>query len=465
MSDRPNILFLMPDQLRADALGCAGHPVFRTPNIDRLAREGVHFTHAYANSPLCMPARASVISGVYPHNHQIQENAGHLPAEDETFAQLLQRAGYATAYVGKVHAFPDDPGRNLIEQEAYVRARGFDYVHEIPGPGALAKTESYLSRRWRERGLLEVYQQDFARRREDRGAAAWASPLPVEEFPDSYVGAQALEWLRRYEDDRPFFLWVGFGGPHPPFDAPGDYATMYDPATLPDPLPAEEPGPWVPASARERMLAGRQRASTPEMARQRMASYGGKLTLIDDWVGRILDELDTRGLAEHTLVVFWSDHGEMGGDHQRYQKSVFYEPAARVPLLARWPAGGVGASGESKTQPARGCCQALVEQIDLFPTVLEAAGAPPSPRTFGRSLLPLARGETAQTREAVFSELAREVMVRTDGHKYAVNREGRGYLLYDLRADPHEQRNLTGHPDYREVERELRERMLVWLVS
>ncbi|HEV2123968.1 MAG TPA: sulfatase-like hydrolase/transferase, partial [Chloroflexota bacterium] len=301
---RPNVLILMPDELRADSLGAVGHPVFRTPNVDRLAREGVLFANAYATSPLCMPARASMISGLYPHNHQIQENAGHLPVDDETYAQILQRAGYHTAYLGKIHYFPDDPGRNLIEHEAYVHARGFEDVHEVPGPASLTKTESYLTRRWRELGLLELYQEDFQRRRQDRGAAAWASPLPEAEFPDSYIGARAVDWLQAYDDPRPFCLVVGFAGPHPPFDAPEPYASMYDPAAVPNPIPVADLGPWVPNYVRERLQRGSHRHEPPDVAQARMANSGGKLALIDTWIGRILQVLDERGLADDTLVVF-----------------------------------------------------------------------------------------------------------------------------------------------------------------
>ena len=115
MPDRPNILILMPDQFRADTLGCAGHPLYRTPNLDRLAQEGVRFTRAYATSPLCMPARASVMSGTYPHNHHIQGNSGQLPAGDESFAQLVQRAGYHTAYIGKSHFYVHGRGVDMVE--------------------------------------------------------------------------------------------------------------------------------------------------------------------------------------------------------------------------------------------------------------------------------------------------------------------------------------------------------------
>ena len=439
---QPNILIVMPDELRADALGCAGHPVYRTPHVDRLAREGVRFSNCYCTAPLCMPARASMISGTYPHNHGVQVNAGMLPVEDETYAHLLQRVGYATAYVGKAHFGSDGPGRDYEAMEELARRRGFDHVHQIPGPLALAKSDNHLTRRWAEKGLLEAYREDYRRRAADAGAGAWASPLPLEEFADTYVGDRAEEWLRGYEQERPFLLVVGFGGPHPPFDAPEPYASMYDPETMPDPIP---PVPVAEDWERQKRVS-----------HERMANYGGKISLIDDRVGRILAILDERGWTENTLVIFLSDHGEMGGDHGRYHKSVFYEGAARVPFIMRWPA-GLQAGTE---------VDALIEQLDLFATVVEAGGAERSKRAFAKSLLPLARGDAgAERREAVFSELKRGIMIRTGRHKYAVDGEGRGALLFDLEDDPCEQRNLVGRPEAAEIERELREGMLKWLVS
>jgi choline-sulfatase len=448
---------IVPDQLRADALGCAGHPVFETPGIDRLAREGMHFTRAYCNAPLCMPARASVLTGTYPHNHHVQRNAGRVRADEETLAKGLRQVGYRNAYLGKCHYFWDGPGHSLIANEPYMHDLGFDDVHLTAGPRASAHSDSYLTRYWQERGLLDVYKADFERRRAEGGTiAVWPSPLPVEHHMDSYVGARAVEWLQGYEREAPFCLWVGFGGPHEPWDAPGEYATMYDPGTLPAPLPAEEPGEWVPAHARERMLTGRDPRLTAGTCRRILANYGGKIALVDHWIGRILETLDARGLSDDTLVVFWSDHGEMGGDHGRIYKSVFYESSVRVPVLLRWP-GRVPPGVRSN---------ALVEQLDLFATVLEAAGAPPSARAFGRSLLPPRDTDAATApRDAVFGELDRHVMVRTERWKYAVDEAARGYLLHDLESDPTEQRNLLGHPTTKEVEADMRERVLAWLLS
>jgi uncharacterized sulfatase len=240
---------------------------------------------------------------------------------------------------------------------------------------------------------------------------------------------------------------------------------MYDPDAMPDPLPAEAPGAWVPGYVRERTSQRRSANQVPgegrateqarRVARERAANYGGKVSLIDAWIGRILDVLERQGLAENTLVVFLSDHGEMGGDHGRYQKSVFYESALRIPMIVRW----------TSALPAGRTSAALVEHIDLFPTFLEAAGVEPSRRALGHSLLPLARGDVPAVRAAAHSELGGEIMVRTHRHKYAVDRQGRGYLLYDLVADPGEQTNLIGHHDHAALERTLREDLLTWLVS
>ncbi|MFQ5808948.1 MAG: sulfatase, partial [Armatimonadota bacterium] len=164
---------------------------------------------------------------------------------------------------------------------------------------------------------------------------------------------------------------------------------------------------------------------------------------------------EQRGWLDHTLVVFWSDHGDMAGDHGRLSKSVFYYGSERIPLIVRWP-------GQI---PAGRTSEALVENIDVFPTLLEAVGAEPSTRALGRSLWPVLRGETEQHREAVFSEVNDTTMIRTAQFKYAMDAEGDGFMLHDLAADPEERTNLIGRPDSVEIERELRDQMLRWLAA
>jgi choline-sulfatase len=446
MAAKPNILIIMPDQMRADCMGCAGHPQIRTANLDRLAAEGTRFANAATTAPLCMPARASVISGLYPHNTGLWRNAGQLPADDETFFHHLQRAGYHTAHVGKSHYYSHRswPGRrHLREAEGYMHARGLETVHETTGPWATVGMPSYMTDAWAAKGLYETFRQDYAdraRHRREHGGVdvVRPSPLPVEDYLDSYVGGQAVRFLSEYDEQCPWCLFVGFPGPHEPFDAPGRYATMYDPADTPPAV-----GPPQDLDALPEAIRGRQEFQAvagldPDTIAAIRANYYGKITLIDEWVGRMLDACRRRGWLDELVVIVWSDHGEMAGDHGRLYKSTFYEASLRVPLLVRWP-GRV---------PAGKTSDALAEVADVFPTCLAAAGCEPSPRALGRSLLDA--GDGGALRDAQLSEVANasglSFMAATRRHKYAADQAGRGFMLFDLDDDPHELHNLIADP-------------------
>ncbi len=450
-TDRPDILVLMTDQQRGDCLGCAGHPVVQTPNMDRIAAEGVHFTGCCTTAPLCMPSRASFVSGTYAHNHGLWNNAGRLPAHDETLFHHLQRGGYRTAHVGKSHYYVHGPV-HMREWEPYMHARGLDRVHETTGPYATVRTESYMTDEWQHKGLLEAFRDDYQKRRET-AAAVWPSPLPVEDFLDSYIGRQAGHMLQTYDEDKPLCLFIGFGGPHPPWDAPGEYATMYDPDDMPAPIPAAEPREWLSDSAREYLLRRRQDQLSEADFRRMAANYFGKISLIDHWIGQILEAQGRRGRLDDTVIVFWSDHGEMLGDHGRLSKSVFFESALRVPLIIRWPG----------QMPAGLKCPQLVQEIDVFATLLEGLGLQPSERALGRSLWPVIRGGTQERDAEVLSEVGDHTMIRTQRCKYVVDDHGEGVQLYDLAEDPQELTNLCGRDDMRQVEAEMRDRLLRFL--
>ena len=343
-----------------------------------------------------------------------------------------------------------------------MHARGLDYVHETTGPWATVRTDSYMTDRWQELGLLRTFREDYRKRRvygQQGEIAVWASPLPEEEVLDSYIGRQAVKFVEKYEENKPVCLFVGFGGPHEPWDAPGRYATMYDPAQVPPAIPANKLQAWNPPSARaHEELWGRPELSEDAIRRLR-ANYYGKISLIDHWFGEILSAFERKGWLEEALVVFWSDHGEMAGDHGRLHKSVFYEASVRVPLILRWP-GHIEAGGIRDT---------LVASIDVFPTLLEAVGAEPSQRCFGRLLWPALDRPEHRHRDAVFSEIAphghKNMMVRTERYKYAIDETGSGYVLYDIMEDPTEATNLIGREDVRPVEREMRERILTFLAG
>jgi len=450
--ERPNILIIMPDTHRADALGCV-NPTVKTPNLDRLAAAGTNFTHCCTVSPLCMPARASVVSGCYVHEHHMWANRGQLVENDETFFHHLQKAGYQTAHVGKSHYYSHG-GVNMHDWEPWMHARGIDYVHETTGPWATVKTDSYLTEYLAEHGLLETFREDYRKRVKDQFRSTWPSPVPAEHHPDSYVGAQSIEFLEKHTDGRPWCMFVGFGGPHDPWDAAGEYATLHDPADMLPAVPAEPVPGTLSDRAKEHLLRHRIENPTAEEVAKLRAMYAGKVALIDHWIGEILDAVERRGETENTLVIFWSDHGDFTGDHARIHKVAFYEGALRVPLIVSWP----GRYAEGATSDA------LVENIDVFPTILEAAGCEPSARSSARSLVPLATGATTEGRDVVLSEVAdvvgRTMMARTRAHKYAMDEFGEGYMLFDLANDPEEQTNAIGRPCKRDVEAGMRELLL-----
>jgi len=452
--DKPHILILMPDQQRADCMSCAGHPTIKTPNMDRLAEQGTRFAQATTVSPICMPARTSFANGLYPHNHGMWANAGEMLDEDETFFQLLQQAGYFTAHVGKAHLYVhEQKTRDLRDREPYMQARGFDYVHETTGPHASCVTASAMTDEWQKKGLWQTFQEDYLERGKAQGGLVRPSPLPVEDYLDSYIGRQAAEFVDGYDESNPLCLFVGFAGPHEPWDAPGAYASLYDPADTPEPIPATA----LPDDCPD-WLRGKRDFSTcpPEVLRQTpaiRANYYGKISLIDHWIGEILAAFAAKGWLDDLLVVFWSDHGEMVGDHGRLYKSTFHESSVRVPLVVRWP-GKI---------PANTVSNALAEIIDVFPTLLEAAGCEPSRRCLGRSLWPALRDPGEQIRDFQLSEIdngERHIMIRSRTRKYVVDDQCRGYMLYDLENDPHEQTNLIHDGRHAEMEAEMREALL-----
>jgi len=448
----------MPDQLRADSLGCAGHPNVRTPNIDRLAAGGMRFSQATTVSPICMPARASFANGLYPHNHGMWTNRGEMPANGETFFQILQRAGYCTALIGKSHFYEHHQGMHMREREAYMHARGFDHVHETAGPYAACYTRSYLSDDWQRKGLWERYKQDYQERRDGRGGMVRPSPLSEADFMDSYIGQKSVEFVHAYTQSQPLCLFVGFGGPHPPWDAPGKYASMYDAADMPQPIPIPEssktlPG-WIRSKKDFQVWSDDVVANTGEIR----ANYYGKVSLIDYWVGEILEACSQRGWSDDLLVVLWSDHGEMLGDHGRFSKATFHEASVRVPLILRWP----------EQIPANTETQALTEIIDVFPTILEVAGCDPSDRCLGRSLWPIIQDPQAEIRKFQLSEIEngeRNTMIRSRDRKYVVDEQAGGFMLYDLENDPHEQNNLIATGEGINLEDEMRTALLERLVE
>ncbi|RKU19571.1 hypothetical protein C6500_10380 [Candidatus Poribacteria bacterium] len=453
----PNILLLMTDQQRWDAMSCSGDWV-QTPNLDRIAGEGIRFTNCVTTSPVCIPTRLSLATGLYPHNTHVWNNMNHqMPAETPTWMQAVRDAGYRTSLFGKTHLHPHSG--DLREREGLMNAYGLDDVNEIGGPRASANVRSHMTAMWEEKGLWEAYRADYRERFSTKPYLVRPSTLGLEDYADVYVGQQAKRYLQNYERDKPWCCWVSFGGPHEPWDTPEPYASMYDPKDMPPAVPR----PFVEKRPRGHLDRAMQRMNPAfepgEIGRLR-ANYAGNVTLIDDQIGEILDAIEARGELENTIIVHTSDHGEMNGDYGLIYKSNFLNGAVRIPLLVRTPNG----SG-LQTPPTGTICESPVEWIDIGPTLVELAGGELAHRQFGKSLCPVLTEPEATHRDFAISEIEGEIMVLNREWKAALNADGEVYLLFDVQNDPNEIQNLAGRSEVADIETALRLQILEWLVQ
>jgi arylsulfatase len=436
---KPNVLFIMDDQHRFDYLRCAGAGFLHTPNIDRLAARGVRFTHCISNAPVCAPARIGLASGLQPARLGALDNQGYLPQSVPTFYQLFRDHDYRVGCVGKLDLLKQDRYNGRHGDRPCVYGWGFTHPEECEGkmhagssPTPIGPYTYYLE----ERGMLQRFYEDY-RSRSRQGwssaASSYDSVLPQEAFEDCYIGRRSAAWLEKVPADFPWFLFVSFVGPHNPFDPPETYGQRYRNADVPAAVGslAGKPG----------YLRQRQVDATPEEVAVTRRQYCAAIAAIDDQIGLLLDTLEKRGMAENTVVVFTSDHGEMLGDHGLYTKSVPYEPSLRVPLIMAGP--GIAGGQVSET---------LVELIDLNPTVCELAGLPAQQNIDGRSLAPYLRGERTWHRTSVVSALRHFRCVRTEHYKLIENYND-VTELYDLREDPCELRNIAR--ERRDIVREL----------
>ncbi len=470
---RPNILCVCTDQQRFDAVGAYGNPHIQTPTIDALARDGLLFEQCYVQSPVCAPARASLVTGRHVHAHGLWANGVALPAHLPLFPRALADAGYDCGLIGKLHLAAAFGGRTESRLDDGFRVFAWSHDPKHPSP-----ENAY--HRWLEARFPDLYAAAVAA--PASGAPSPFDAMPTEAHYSRWVSETAIDFLRgRAERDpaEPFFLWANFYDPHHPFVAPREYLDRYDPAVLPAPIgepDALASKPPIQAEASRDSYAGFARgfsAYSPAELREAVRAYYAMVTLVDDETRRILDALAALGLADDTVVVFTSDHGEMLGDHRLMLKGpMLYEPAVRVPLIVRWPG----------RLPAGTRCGEIVEWIDLCPTFLELAGLPPLPGNQGLSLLPLAHGEPdAPTRGWALCEYrdsghpydppVHVTMLRRGHHKLNVyhgppaTRRDRSGELYDLENDPDELRNLWDDPSATAVRADLEQFLLDVLVA
>lgn len=438
MPHRPNVLFVMCDQLRADAIAALGNRHIYTPNMDRLVRRGVSFTQAYSSCPICVPARYTIRTGCEPpttgyfHNYKPEPNViGDTAMEDRCGPYLARRMtelGYRTFGIGKFHAHPR---YEELGYETMLGAEEWSNPADLDGGDAYA---TYIRKHHPEYDHIEQLHGE----RSEMYFMPQASPLPPELNHEAFCADRAVDLVSPQADDgRPFFGMVSFVGPHPPLAPPIPFNRLYHPDRMPPPIrgdaAVDDADGWLRFS-RHAMFAGEQ--MDPIRIAACRARYFGEVTYIDWCLGKVLDAVEARPDADNTAIVFFSDHGEALGDHNAVQKESFFEQSTRVPLLVSWPAkleGGRRFDG-------------LAALSDLFALATSLAGEPE--RREGHDQLS-ALLDDGPHRDRVVGWFGRpgtrefKMMIRRDRWKYIYFANGGRELLFDVQADPDERRNLS----------------------
>ncbi|MDQ3540242.1 MAG: sulfatase [Chloroflexota bacterium] len=408
---RPNLLILYPDQWRFDVLGSAGDPVIQSPNLDRLARQGLRLTYAFVASPLCTPSRGSLMTGRYPHKTGVMHNESPLPVTETGFAEPLRAAGYRTGYIGKWHL--DGEARpGFVPPE---RRHGWDYW------AGFNRGHRYFD---------GVYFHDTATERQAVG------------FEPDHQTDLAIAFLEQSAREREshFCLMVSWGPPHTPRDPPLRHQQTYTEQQF-------ALSPSVPTELHE-------------TARHERVGYYGLCTAIDDNVGRLLRTLDQLELADDTIVLFTSDHGDSLGEHGLFRKTIPYDESTRVPFIIRWPE-AIAADVTS---------DALCHSVDVAPTLLSLCGVP-APAMQGYDLSSALSLVDSGPRSEIYmeGEVGKNTpwgtganalhalpdewrALRTHEHLICTDVDGTVFLLFDVSSDPLALKNLAGHPEWKEVQ-------------
>jgi arylsulfatase A-like enzyme len=487
-SSKKNILFIMTDQQRYDALSIAGNNVLETPNLDRLARQGVYFENAYTPCAVCAPARSSILTGHTVENTGMKTNNRAYFYKEEglmtmpTFDEILFREGYHCEYYGKWHtqtshaAIYKNPkshsqnGKSIFEHGGQNHVY-MDYINEnFPkralNPGELYDT--FTKRPYRKDPMDKYYKmtfQEFEAKKPKRVQPDLHGELmvPAEHSFTAFQAKETIEAIERLKD-KPFSITCSFHFPHAPLLPPAPYYNMYPAEEM---TPSEsisddmENSPYRNANGR----MGMPDYADLEKIKYMISNYYGLVKEIDDWVGKILDTLDKHGLSDNTLVVFASDHGEMLGAHGMREKNVFYEESSHIPLMIRFP-------GEIVQETTVG---GYVSLVDLFPTILDYLKVKEHPSD-GKSLRGLIEDSDSDHGKYVVTEwdyrgdIAPNYMIVMDGWKLIIPYTKTSKVLnamYNLNDDPHEMNNLLGknpkRGDYKEKAEELRKNLLEWL--
>jgi choline-sulfatase len=469
---KPNVLILMTDQHRADWMTCAGNDMIPTPNLDRIAARGVRFENAYCPYPVCTASRMALMTGMYAHSTGAINNSDQLDWRYRTMAHHFSDHGYLTGLIGKMH-FNDAHNHGLSYYMSvndwlmYLGPKAQHYANEIANHSlndgffkSVFDTGSGfpdVSHVWEGDSpwVGNVDRFDFL---------STASALEADDHLDMFIARETVKFLRAYQD-QPFCLTASFMKPHPPFFPPREWAEQYTPESM-DLLPIGDISKY-PEHIQKRVA--RTQGMGEKRIRAHKAGYMGNVAFVDHCIGKVLDGLDTLGLWDNTIVVYTSDHGEMGGEHGIYQKFCMFDPAVKVPLMVSYP----------PSIPQGKVTEALTEYFGLYPTLSDLAGLPAPDKTTvvdfdgaceqmdATSFAEVLRHPEADGPDAIFSEhglrsnLA-SYLVRTEQFKYVHNAGGSCHEVYDLEHDPGEFHNLIDEAVYQSVVKDLHDRLVAW---
>ena len=443
---RPNVLLIMADTHRRDAIGVYGDPVIKTPNLDKLAAGGVRFLNCWSQHPVCMPARATIFTGRYPQSHGVRTNGVRLPLCEVTIAEAFRRAGYDTFAAGKCHFIPQLNGP-LPTME----------THEGPYYGF---SEFHLGEDVR-RGEQAVWIE--------RNFPQWAGKpdhlIPIELHNTSWIRDHTVKFLKKAaETKKPFFAFASFVDPHQPYDPPPPYSTMYREQDMPPPLIRR--GEYAARPAYLSKIVASQRPLFEHLTRHKTQSYG-EVSFIDDAVGKMFATLDETGLRENTIVVYLSDHGDMLGDHYLFYKGPYhFRQCTNVPLMVSVP----GAPTAGKV------VEGIVQQTDLLPTLTALCEVEDPEGVQGRSQVSVLTGDSTDTGwdsalvqygisgahrpQAPPPDVPDLWTLRTAGWRLSYYPKLKTGELYDISEDPEEFVNQFDNAKYAAERTKLKEQLL-----
>lgn len=436
--NKPNILLLMTDQQRFDTINAAGFEFMKTPNLDRLVREGCMFNYAYSPNPICCPARHNMITGLPARYHTISDNDfnARCPGALPTVAQILSDNGYDTSAIGKMHF---QPAR---------RHNGFDKLQlceEVPNYREDDEYAMYL----KSVGLGNI--QNIHGVRNLLYMVPQRALIPEEYHSTTWVADRSIEFIKTNNGRRPFFLFTSWIAPHPPFDVPETFADMYNGVDIPEPYVSKTP--LSPLSEENKKLGDHPNKN---YLRRMRALYYSAITQIDKNIGRILETLEKTGQLDNTLIIFTTDHGEMLGDHGLYQKWLPYDSCCRIPFIVRYPSRIKGGT----------ICNDFVDLNDILPTILDAAGLeyPGEIELPGESVLTDKKVKERSFQYVEYSKGNRRwISIRNKEYKYNYYYGGGREELFDMINDPYETTNLLFKEESREitkVKNELRKKLV-----